>query len=137
VLQLTAHHRQSMREHALSTYPAECCGILFGTRSSDVRILAEVCSCSNIATDTSRRYEISPVEAVSVQRQARAAGLEIIGFYHSHPNHPAVPSQTDAELAAWPDCSYVIVSVHDGTLSDMRSWVWRGDTFTEEAIETL
>jgi proteasome lid subunit RPN8/RPN11 len=137
VLKVRRQEIDEVHAQAGHQYPEECCGILLGTRNGDVCEVHQVRLCANVATDTTRRYEISPVEAVAVQRTARALGLEIIGFYHSHPNHPAVPSQTDVELAAWPDCSYVIASVRDGSVREVRSWVWAGDEFREETIEIV
>jgi len=129
-----------MRRHAEETYPAECCGVLLGEIIAEERHVARVVPCSNTRTDSPHcRYEIDPAELVRIQRDARDHALEIVGFYHSHPDHPAQWSETDLRDAHWIGCSYVISSVVSGTAGETKSFLLRGTreedkTFVEEQL---
>jgi proteasome lid subunit RPN8/RPN11 len=87
------------------------------------------------AASEERRFLIDPRDYAAVDREARAEGLEILGFYHSHPNHPAEPSKYDHDMAM-PDQSYVIVSIQEGRAADFRSWFVPdfGAPFEEEEV---
>ena len=116
-----------IRKHGEETYPHECCGVLLGQFSDERRIVEATVRCSNTRTDSPRnRYHIAPQELMRVQRQAREKGLEIIGFYHSHPDHPAQPSSTDLAEAHWIGCSYVITSVQQGKAAVTNSFLLAG-----------
>lgn len=164
MLQLSTKHLQAIRTYAESTYPEECCGLLIGKlEQSDglsCKILVEVRPVTNVwsaevesavrspfpskdnqagdqSFDKSRRYWIDPRDMLEGQRYARDRSLEIIGIYHSHPDHPAVPSQTDQEYA-WSQYSYIIVSVHQGSAQDLHSWSLDDQhTFQPEEILTV
>jgi proteasome lid subunit RPN8/RPN11 len=128
-----------MRRHCEEEYPSEACGIVIGFTVGDERRVAEAVPCCNAASNALRRYSIDPIELIRVQKQARANGLEIIGFYHSHPGHPAEPSPTDLEDAHWIGCSYVIMSVVQGKATDTRSFLLSGTrdedkSFSEEHL---
>jgi len=116
-----------MRAHAERVYPEECCGVLLGTRGgsreNDERTVVEVRACVNTRAGTRGRYAIAPEELVAVQRAARERRLEIIGFYHSHPDHPAEPSGFDLDHSCWPSDSYIIVAVEKGRASVLNSFV--------------
>jgi proteasome lid subunit RPN8/RPN11 len=117
----------AIRRQAEQAYPNECCGVLTGTIAAGERRVHATISCSNIRVDSARtRFEIDPAELVRVQREARKSGMEIVGFYHSHPDHPAQPSPTDLEHAHWIGCSYVITSVEHGNASETRSFFLSG-----------
>jgi len=104
-----------IRRHGEETYPHECCGVLLGQMDSDVRTVTSTARCANTRTDSPQnRYNIDPKELVRIQREGRERGEDIIGFYHSHPDHPAQWSQTDLAEAHWFGCSYVITSVEKG-----------------------
>ena len=105
-----------LRRHGEQTYPHECCGALLGEINGDgVRAVREVVRCQNTRVDSPQnRYHIDPRELVRIQRQARERELDIVGFYHSHPDHPAQWSATDLAEAHWIGCSYVITSVEQG-----------------------
>jgi proteasome lid subunit RPN8/RPN11 len=109
----------------------------------DVRRGESVIRCGNTRTDSPQnRYNIDPRELVAAQRQARAAGMDIVGFYHSHPDHPPQWSQTDLAEAHWYGCSYVITGVEKGRAADTRSFLLAGTgeedkRFEPESVEVV
>ncbi len=112
MLRITQVHFDEIRRHGEETYPHECCGVLLGHVEGSGNAVTDAVPADNARTDTSHnRYEIAPRELIRIQQQARNRGLDIVGFYHSHPNHPAEWSKTDLEEAHWIGCSYVITSV--------------------------
>jgi len=116
-----------IRNHGEETYPHECCGVLLGQFSDEGRMVEATVRCGITRTDSPQnRYHIAPQELVRVQRQAREKGLEIIGFYHSHPDHPAQPSSTDLAEAHWIGCSYVITAVQQGKAVLTNSFLLEG-----------
>ena len=124
-----------IRRHGEETYPDECCGALLGRAEGDTRIVSASVRCRNTRTDSaSDRYEIDPAEAARIQRDARTGGLDIIGFYHSHPDHPAYWSRTDLAEAYWLGCSYVITSVENGQAQRTRSFTLAGRTVEDKAF---
>lgn len=101
-----------LRTHGEETYPHECCGILLGRATPASIEVKELLRAGNTRTDSAHnRYGISPLELIKAQREARAAGLDIVGFYHSHPDHPAQWSPTDFAEAHWFGCAYLITAV--------------------------
>jgi proteasome lid subunit RPN8/RPN11 len=111
-----------MREHLESGYPNEACGALIGKVDGADHEVAEFRGMRNIITDRPRdRYALDPLEQLRVQKDAEARGLEIVGFAHSHPDHPPIPSRFDAEHG-WSFYSYLVASVQDGRLREARSW---------------
>ena len=101
-----------IRRHGEETYPDESCGVLLGHAEERVNVVVESVRAANIRTDSAHnRYQIAPQELIHIQRTARQQGLDIVGFYHSHPDHPAQWSKTDLAEAHWIGCSYVITSV--------------------------
>lgn len=125
-LSIEQREYEAMRRDCKQAYPTEACGILVGQRAGEERRVMQVVACRNSATDSSHRYIIEPVELIRVQKQARAKGLEIIGFYHSHPDHPALPSPSDLEDAHWIGCSYLITSVVQSKSLETRSFFLSG-----------
>ena len=129
-----------IRAHGEAAYPEECCGVLIGREAGangQAATVERVIAADNERVDSRHnRYVISPRSLLQAQRDARASGLDIVGYYHSHPDHPARPSEFDREHA-WPGTSYVIVSVAKGKAVDCRSWRLRDDrtAFEEEAID--
>jgi proteasome lid subunit RPN8/RPN11 len=104
-----------IRGHGEETYPHECCGVLLGRMDGDERIVTSVSRAGNTRTDSAHnRYNIDPKDLIRIQRAGRERGEDIIGFYHSHPDHPARWSSTDLAEAHWFGCSYVITSVEKG-----------------------
>ena len=106
----------ALRHHGEETYPHECCGVLLGQMDDDGgRTVTSIARAGNTRTDSAHnRYNIDPKELIRIQREGRERGEDIIGFYHSHPDHPAQWSQTDLAEAHWFGCSYVITSVEKG-----------------------
>ena len=138
---LKVHHAalHKIKLHAMQAYPEECCGVLLGGVDGGTRTVCDVLEIRN-ARDENRgqRFLISPDDYRLAERQARNEGVELLGFYHSHPDHPAQPSQFDLDHAM-PWCSYVITSVVDRLPNAVRSWVLLDDrsAFQEERVEVL
>lgn len=126
-LYLTDGHKLEIERHGVETYPHECCGFLVGSIDAENSTVRETVRAVNTRTDTpSNRFEIDPLELMKVDRAARAKSLTVVGFYHSHPDAPARPSEYDRERA-WPGYCYVIVSVHSGKVVDFLNWRLKDD----------
>jgi proteasome lid subunit RPN8/RPN11 len=136
VLKLSYAVYEAIRRHGEETYPNECCGVFLG-RSTDGHNHVEVARrAGNTRTDSAHnRYNISPQELVRFQREGRQKGLDIVGFYHSHPDHPAQWSQTDFAEAHWLGCSYVITAVEHGKAKDTNSFFLAGTTEEDKAFQ--
>jgi len=121
-LRLRAIHTERVHAHLCRAYPEEGCGVLVGRDEGAMRIVERVVEFENQRDDSRRnRYLITPEQLLAVERQAREEGLDVVGFFHSHPDHPALPSAFDLEHA-WPYYSYLIVSVERGRVADARAW---------------
>jgi proteasome lid subunit RPN8/RPN11 len=136
MIQLAENHREEIAAHGERDYPHECCGLLLGSfADGGVKVISEVYPISNAREEQAKRnrFLIRPEELMRGERYAQAKGLEVVGFYHSHPDHPAVPSQYDLEHA-WPVYSYLVVSIANGAAGDVRSWEMMADRsgFIEE-----
>ena len=128
MLKLSRTTYDSLRAHGEQTYPHECCGAMLGRFEGDDRVVSEVIACGNTRDDRPEdRFNIDPRELVKIQRQGRERGLDIVGFYHSHPDHPAQWSKTDFAEAHWIGCSYVITSVDKGKSTVTNSFLLAGD----------
>src|ERR1700720_3685040 len=120
MLRLSQSDYLSLRQHGEETYPHECCGVLLGhfddQRAESVsKSVSHIARCGNTRADSPHnRYPIDPRELIRIQREGRERGEDIVGFYHSHPDHPAQWSPTDLAEAHWFGCSYVITSVEKG-----------------------
>jgi proteasome lid subunit RPN8/RPN11 len=128
---------ESIQAHGAEGYPDEICGIMLGTQAEQVVI--EVKRARNIIVERSRdRYEIDPLDHIRIQREADAAGLDIVGYYHSHPDHPAQASRFDTERA-WSGYVYVIVSIEQGKPVDANAFVTEADggPFRSEPLELI
>jgi proteasome lid subunit RPN8/RPN11 len=135
MLKIGQSNYDSLRRHGEETYPHECCGVLLGRMDGDERVVTSVAPCGNTRTDSPQnRYHIDPRELVRIQRQGRERGEDIIGFYHSHPDHPARWSSTDLAEAHWFGCSYVITSVEKGKAAVTNSFELSG---TDESDKRL
>ena len=130
---LAAAHVAAIQEHARETFPEECCGFLLGPRADEKRV-ARVRRATNVVPENrERRYVIDPRETLAVEKELRGSGTEILGFYHSHPNHPAVPSEFDRGHA-WPWYAYVILSIVERVPGDLRAWSLEDETSTFEPV---
>ena len=141
MLKITSRDYESLRRHGEETYPHECCGILLGQMDNDgVRTVNSIARCGNIRNDSPQnRYRIDDRELIRIQREGRERGEDIIGFYHSHPDHPARWSPTDLEEAHWIGSSYVITSVEKGkaVLTNSFELVGSGEADKQLADETI
>ena len=125
-----------LRAHGEETYPNECCGALLGfTTTRGWEVVGSI-RAGNTRTDSAHnRYHIAPLELVRMQRTAREKGLEIAGFYHSHPDHPAQWSQTDFAEAHWLGCVYVITSVAQRKATITNSFLLTGANEEDKKFE--
>jgi proteasome lid subunit RPN8/RPN11 len=136
-LVILPRHMLTIDRHASMSYPEECCGVLIGRSSGDTTFVERVLSVGNERQDSRRnRFLISPETVLAAHKEARNLGLDIVGYYHSHPDHPARPSDFDREHA-WPGLSYLIVSVQGGKVAEARSWRLADDRdrYEEEVVE--
>ena len=118
---------QTIRSHGEETYPHECCGVMLGKSVDGNNVVHTTVRAGNTRTDSAHnRYNIAPIELVKIQRQARTMGLDIVGFYHSHPDHPPQWSKTDFAEAHWFGCSYVITAVAQGKADVTNSFLLTG-----------
>jgi proteasome lid subunit RPN8/RPN11 len=127
---------EAIRRHGEETYPHECCGVLLGhTDDSGTRIVTSTARCGNTRTDSAHnRYNIDPRDLIRIQREGRERGEDIVGFYHSHPDHPAQWSQTDFAEAHWLSCSYVITSVEKGRAAITNSFELTGSDENDKLL---
>jgi proteasome lid subunit RPN8/RPN11 len=134
-----------LRAHGEETYPNECCGIMLGTADDDTLTVTQLIRAGNTRTDSAHnRYHIAPQELIAAQREGRKLSLDIVGFYHSHPDHPAQWSTTDFAEAHWFGCAYVITSTDGdkttGKAQITNSFLLTGTTeedkaFTDQPVE--
>jgi proteasome lid subunit RPN8/RPN11 len=125
-----------LREHGEETYPHECCGVLLGKALNGANEVELAVRAGNTRTDSAHnRYHIAPQELIAIQRQARERSLDIVGFYHSHPDHPARWSSTDLNEAHWFGCSYVITSVEKGKAEQTNSFFLAGTGEDDKRFE--
>ncbi|HEY0492390.1 MAG TPA: M67 family metallopeptidase [Candidatus Dormibacteraeota bacterium] len=135
-LRITSPVMAALRQHLEAGYPNEACGALIGRAEEQTREVFEFRPMRNTITDRPwDRYALDPLEQLQVQKDAESRGLEIIGFAHSHPDHPPRPSKFD-EDHAWSFYSYIVASVQKGNLVEARSWILVDDSFQEESIES-
>ena len=135
-VQISERVLDTIRRHAAAAYPYECCGALIGSQNGDLVEIVDARELDNVTEEgPRRRFRVSTVDDRQSETRARELGAELVGFYHSHPDHPARPSQYDLDHA-WPNFSYVIVAVAAGKPGDLRSWRLRPDRsqFDEETI---
>jgi proteasome lid subunit RPN8/RPN11 len=125
-----------IHEHAGEAYPEECAGALVGMNLDGMKIVVDVWRAENThEEERSRRFLIEPLKIKEFEERATERDMDVLGFYHSHPDHPAEPSDYDQEHA-WPAYSYVIASVGGNGVEEVRSWVLREDRsgYEEEPI---
>jgi len=141
-IELPSQEWEKIRAHGARDYPNECCGFLLGAQDDGRRLVRDVWPAPNLHEETAdenrrRRYTITPADMLAGQTYADEKGLDIVGVYHSHPDHPARPSQYDLDHAVWPWWSYIIVGVEKGTPALLTSWALAEDRskFEEETVE--
>jgi len=161
-LNITSVAADAIRQHGIEGFPFEICGLLIGTIEGETRRVREAWPLRNAweddpkqrqamfaeieaeggpataeqweAEDTGRRFVVSPRDQMIASKRARALGMDVVGVYHTHPNHPAIPSPFDRSMA-WEGWSYVIVSVRESQIAEFRSWVIHDDgPFVEEPV---
>jgi proteasome lid subunit RPN8/RPN11 len=142
MLKLSPSAYVALRQHGEETYPHECCGVLLGQFDDSVsKTVSRIARCGNTRADSPHnRYNIDPRDLIRIQREGRERGEDIVGFYHSHPDHPAQWSPTDLAEAHWIGCSYVITSVEKGTATITNSFELTGSAeadkkFVDETTE--
>jgi proteasome lid subunit RPN8/RPN11 len=141
-LVLTPSQVEQIEAEGAQAYPNECCGIMIGRDVSDGactrRIVDRLEPMANVfdPQQQRRRFAVDPLALMRAEKSAAEAGRLVVGFYHSHPDHPARPSEFDREHA-WPFYSYVIVSIAQGAAVDMTSWILddQTETFSRQEIE--
>jgi proteasome lid subunit RPN8/RPN11 len=128
MLKLSQSEYVALRQHGEETYPYECCGVLLGRFDDEgSKAVSRIARCGNTRDDSPHnRYNIDPRELIRIQREGRERGEDIVGFYHSHPDHPAQWSPTDLAEAHWFGCSYVITSVEQGVAMTTNSFELTG-----------
>ena len=127
---------EEIRQHGEETYPHECCGVLLGEMEDRRNVVKATVRCRNTREDSPQnRYNIDPRELVKIQREGRERGYDIVGFYHSHPDHPALWSGTDLAEAHWIGCSYVITSVEKGVAVITNSFLLSGTLEEDKRFE--
>jgi proteasome lid subunit RPN8/RPN11 len=125
-----------IRAHGEETYPHECCGALLGHSMQEGWKIVSAVRAGNTRTDSAHnRYHIDPVELVRIERDARRQNLEIAGFYHSHPDHPAQWSTTDFAEAHWLGCCYMITEVAQGKAAVTNSFLLAGTNEEDKRFE--
>ena len=125
MLRLSEKLVEEVRRQGELAYPGECCGVLAG-RMGEAKEVHRLVSMPNRRNDDPHRYLIAPDDLKRTTAELQQSGLEVLGYYHSHPDHAAAPSAFDLEHA-WPWYSYLIVQIEDGRASDLRSWVLTDD----------
>lgn len=133
-LHLPDHFRTWLEHRVRAGYPRETCGLLVGRQhGTDVEVCDAVAARNLIEERAEDRFELDPQDFLKADHAARAAGLELVGVWHSHPDHPAQPSATDREFA-WEGWSYLILSVQQDGVQEMHSWRLADGEFVEEEI---
>ncbi|TAE53084.1 MAG: M67 family peptidase [Nostocales cyanobacterium] len=150
-IKLTPNHIEIIKNHAQKTYPEECCGLILGHIKNEIKTVIEIIPTENAWNTESqifqtlteethsknRRYAIAPQIMLQTQKSARDRNLNIIGIFHSHPDHPAKPSEWD-RIYAWPEYSYIIVTVANGKAGELNSFTLdENHQFQPEIIEKI
>lgn len=138
VLRVAKAAYDSMRAHGEEAYPLECCGALLGEFAHGEWRVSAAARAANARTDAAHnRYSIDAAELVQIQREAMGRGLDIAGFYHSHPDYPARWSATDFAEAHWVGCCYVITEVRMGKAGETRAFLLAGTREEDKRFEAM
>lgn len=123
MIRITRELAEKIEKHGGATYPDECCGILLGSDVDDTRRILDIAPLENHQVENRRRrFFVTPKQYLEAERTASQKGMELLGFYHSHPDHPAIPSEFDREHAL-PWFTYIVLSVVEGKPTVMTAWV--------------
>ena len=136
MITLSKTHLSKIHDHAKVCYPEECCGAILGTMDGEQKLVSEVIEMDNISDENKkRRFMIKPNEYQRVEKLASEKGVNLLGFYHSHPDHPPIPSETDLKFA-WPFFSYLILAIEKGEPMQLSSHVLdlNAGSFSEEDL---
>jgi proteasome lid subunit RPN8/RPN11 len=141
-VKIRAEHVLAIEDHARRGYPDEVCGVLIGQRAGDVTVEAAIPVANREREAPRVRYQIAPLDLLRIQRESRASRRDIVGFYHSHPDHPARPSETDRRIAAEglaDGVVHIVVSVDGAGRATPSAWVFRDatQTFEEEPLAVV
>lgn len=140
MIEISETQLREIRAHGVRDYPYECCGLLLGRFDAEAKVVTKIYPISNAREESAKRnrFLIEPEELMRGEKYARSQNLEVVGFYHSHPDSPARPSQYDLEHA-WPTYSYIIVSTSEGDSGDLFSWEQEPDRskFNGEEIRVV
>lgn len=133
-LLLTTDANLEIRKQLEAGYPNEACGFLLGVLLRETKVITRAVRANNISEENQKRFFlIDPLDYLKVEKNALRDGLRLLGIYHSHPDHPAIPSQHDLEFAQ-PDFSYIILSVKNGVTVDLKSYLLNEEKFIEERV---
>jgi proteasome lid subunit RPN8/RPN11 len=137
-IRMTGAMVEEIRREGQQAYPAECCGVLGGRIVGAGKEVSRLVAMVNHRTDDPRRYLITPEDLLRTTEDLKRSALEVLGYYHSHPDHPAAPSEFDSQHA-WPWYSYIIVRVERGRAAEVTSWVLEEDcsAMRQESLEVL
>ena len=137
MIRLSEAQQEAIRAHGARDFPHECCGVILGDVEAGAKVVRELRPLANVHEEGhERRYLVSPDEMFALMREERRTGRKTLGFYHSHPNHPAQPSEYDRDWAS-PWYTYIIVSIMDGRPAAMTAWQLDDDrlAFTAEELK--
>lgn len=130
--------KTQLQKDAFTSFPDECCGFLLGIEKRDERVIEEIIVVNNAKEgDKRRRFEITPIDYMKAENYADEKGLTLLGVYHSHPNHPSIPSEHD-RVVAQPFFSYIILAVRENELVSVQSWRLNDEfQFDEEKVSII
>lgn len=133
MLQLSPSVAERLERLADEAYPQEACGLLVGKRLGDARLISSATAARNLSQRAADRYVLDPDHYLAADARARRDGLEILGIWHTHPDHPAEPSTTDLDRA-WEGFAYLILAVDRNGVVDRRCWDLEGEAFEERPL---
>lgn len=136
MLELTRASYDSLIDHARDGVPEEACGVLVGTQEANGALVENVVRTTNVAEHPRTTYRIDPEELFATVEEVEGRGQSVVGFYHSHPDGPRGPSQTDIARATWTDHVYLIISL-DGSRPYLDAWVWDGESFVDDPVRVV
>lgn len=128
-----------MQDHGAEAYPLECCGAVLGKIKSENKLIQKIIRIENTSAENKhRRFAITTEDYKNIEKLAKEAELQLVGFYHTHPDHPAFPSETDLQYA-WPMFSYIIISIKSKIPHEINSFILNLDTnaFDPEPLQTV